>query len=63
MNRKTFTTAFALLALAATAIAQIAPEGDPVEARTYTAPGLVISSIHHPLSKLSADLATPPTAW
>jgi hypothetical protein len=52
------TVAGALLAAAAAAFAQVPPEGDPVAARTYTAPGLAISSVHHPLSKLPADLAT-----
>jgi hypothetical protein len=58
MTSKNVWTLGALWILASAAVAQLPPEGDPVAARTYTAPGLVISSIHHPLSKLSADLAT-----
>jgi len=47
------------LALTATAaLAQVPPEGDPIAARTYAAPGLAIPNAHQPLSKLPADLAS-----
>ena len=52
------TAAGALSFIAATAFAQIPPEGDPVAAKTYAAPGLTIASVHQPLAKLPADLAS-----
>ena len=48
----------AILLVAAVAIAQVPPEGDPAAARTYAAPDVAIPNAHQPLSKLSAGLAT-----
>jgi hypothetical protein len=58
MTIKNVLTTWALLILAATAMAQLPPEGDPVAARTYAAPDLAIPNAHQPLSKLPPALAS-----